>query len=63
MDVRINQIEALIKKASEAEKSEDAMRFSQAATNAANALHLIESMKQYSNEQRQSSRFDNPPLS
>lgn len=31
-------VEALIAKAAEAEKSEDAMRFSQAACNAANAL-------------------------
>ena len=32
------KIETLIAKASEAEKSEDAMRFSQAACNAANAM-------------------------
>lgn len=31
-------IETLIAKAAEAEKSEDAMRFSQAAVNAANAM-------------------------
>lgn len=31
-------VEALAKKSAEAEKSEDAMRFSQAATNIANAL-------------------------
>ena len=31
-------VEALNKKAAEAEKSEDAMRFSQAATNVANAM-------------------------
>lgn len=31
-------VEALIAKAAHAEKSEDAMRFSQAANNAANAL-------------------------
>lgn len=34
-------VEALIAKASRAEKSEDAMRFSQAAGNAANALCLL----------------------
>ena len=36
-----NRIAALIKKASEASKSEDAMRFSQAAVNAANALRAL----------------------
>lgn len=34
----INEIESLISKATKAEKSDDAMRFSQAAVNAANAL-------------------------
>lgn len=33
-----NEIEILIRKAAEAEKSEDALRFSQAACNAANAV-------------------------
>lgn len=32
------QVESMIAKAAQAEKSEDAMRFSQAALNAANAL-------------------------
>jgi hypothetical protein len=32
------QIEAMIKKASETDKADDAMKFSQAALNAANAL-------------------------
>jgi hypothetical protein len=36
-DIR-KHVEALVKKAAEAERSEDAMRFSQAATNAASAL-------------------------
>jgi len=35
------QVEALIKKAAEAAKSEDAMKFSQAACNAANALAVF----------------------
>lgn len=35
------EVEALITKAAKAEKSEDAMRFSQAASNAANALCAI----------------------
>lgn len=35
-------IHALITKASQAEKSEDAMRFSQAACNAANAIAVID---------------------
>ena len=39
---------ALIEKARQAHKSEDAMRFSQAATNAANALAVIESIKRVS---------------
>ena len=34
----IYHIESLIKKAEKAEKSEDALRFSQAACNAANAM-------------------------
>lgn len=33
-----NAVEQLIQKAAQAEKSDDAMRFSQAACNAANAL-------------------------
>ena len=37
------QVADLIKKAAEAEKSEDAMRFSQAAYNAANAICGINS--------------------
>lgn len=41
----VTQIEALIKKASEATKSEDAMRFSQAAVNASNAAFLILQIK------------------
>lgn len=32
------QVEALIKKAGECEKSDDALKFSQAAANAANAM-------------------------
>lgn len=35
------QVAQLIKKAAEAEKSEDAIRFSQAATNAANAFAVF----------------------
>lgn len=38
-------IESLIAKAAKADKSDDAMRFSQAATNAANALMCLESLK------------------
>jgi len=34
----IKQIEALVLKAAEAEKSDDALKFSQAACNAANAM-------------------------
>lgn len=38
MTDKVKAIETLIEKAAKAEKSEDAMRFSQAACNAANAL-------------------------
>lgn len=38
-------IEALIKKAAEADKSDDAMRFSQAANNAANAMLALKEAK------------------
>ncbi len=35
------EVETLIEKAAKADKSEDAMRFSQAAVNAANAAFLL----------------------
>lgn len=38
-------VESLSKKAAEADKSEDAMRFSQAACNVANAMCALESSK------------------
>ena len=38
-------VEAMIKKAAEADKSEDAMRFSQAACNAANAMCALATEK------------------
>lgn len=38
-------VEALIKKAAEADKSDDAMKFSQAACNAANAMCALASEK------------------
>lgn len=38
-------IEALVQKAGETNKSDDAMRFSQAACNAANALAVLDNMK------------------
>lgn len=44
MDLK-KHVEAMIKKAAEAEKSEDAMRFSQAAVNAANAICSLENAK------------------
>ena len=43
MNDNTKHVEALIKKAAEAEKSEDAMRFSQAACNAANAVCSMKS--------------------
>jgi len=39
------QVEELIAKATKSEKSEDALRFSQAALNAANAKHALTEMK------------------
>ena len=42
------QIEALVAKAGKAEKSEDALRFSQAATNAANALAVLDNIQRSS---------------
>lgn len=41
MDDKSKQVEALIDKAAKADKSEDALRFSQAACNAANAMCAV----------------------
>ena len=41
-----NQVETLIKKATAAEKSEDALRFSQAALNAAHTKHALAEIKE-----------------
>lgn len=41
-------VHTLIQKAAEAEKSEDAMRFSQAACNAANALAVLDNIQRNS---------------
>lgn len=38
-------VEKLIEKGSKAEKSEDAMRFAQAACNAANAVAVLDNIK------------------
>lgn len=40
-DTQKDHVEALIKKAAVAEKSDDAMKFSQAACNAANAMNAL----------------------
>lgn len=40
-----DQVKALIQKASAAEKSDDALKFSQAACNAANALAALQHSK------------------
>jgi hypothetical protein len=42
-DTPENHVHALLKKAATAEKSEDAMRFSQAACNSANAMCSLKS--------------------
>lgn len=44
MDVT-EEIKALVKKAAEAEKADDAMKFSQAATNAANAMACVSNIR------------------
>jgi uncharacterized protein involved in propanediol utilization len=49
-------IEQLIQKAAQAEKSEDAMRFSQAATNSANAMMCLLSDQALSNSMREAAR-------
>ncbi|MBB3591695.1 hypothetical protein FHX08_002039 [Rhizobium sp. BK529] len=41
MNDKSKEVEALIDKAAKAEKSEDALRFSQAACNAANAICAV----------------------
>lgn len=43
--INATRIESLIEKSAKAEKSEDAMRFSQAACNAANALAVVDDKK------------------
>lgn len=45
MTTKTEEVEALIKKAAEAHDSADAVRFSQAACNAANALCALASAK------------------
>jgi len=44
MDV-VKEIESLVKKAEQAEKSDDALKFSQAACNAANAMACVQNTK------------------
>jgi hypothetical protein len=41
MTDKTNEVESMIDKAAKAEKSEDALRFSQAALNAANAMSTL----------------------
>ena len=45
MTDKSKEVETLIDKAAKAEKSEDAMRFSQAACNAGNAMCLIKTAR------------------
>ena len=40
-----DQVEKLIKKAGESDKSDDALKFSQAALNSANAMNALRSAK------------------
>lgn len=44
---QIKEIKVLIEKASRAEKSDDALKFSQAACNAANAVNTIKNSQLY----------------
>ncbi len=46
MNDKSKEIEILIDKAAKAEKSEDALRFSQAACNIGNAMHVAKSALQ-----------------
>lgn len=39
------EVESLVKKAEQSEKSDDAMRFSQAACNAANAMACLDNVQ------------------
>ena len=41
MDELIERVKVLVKKAAESDKSDDAMKFSQAACNAANAMAVL----------------------
>lgn len=45
---KVTEVESLIDKAASAEKSEDALRFSQAACNAANAMCALKSAQKNS---------------
>jgi hypothetical protein len=42
----VKEVESLIKKAASTEKAEDAMRFSQAACNAANAMYTVSQVQE-----------------
>ncbi len=48
MSDETKNIEELVRKAAEAEKSEDAMRYSQAACNAANAIAVLTNIERES---------------
>lgn len=50
MDEQKKQIETLIRKAAEAADANDAMKFSQAATNAANAMCALQTAVQWARE-------------
>ena len=50
MDEQRKQIETLIKKAAEADDANDAMKFAQAATNAANAMCALQTALQWVKE-------------
>jgi hypothetical protein len=46
MDIDVSkEVESLVKKAEQAEKSDDALKFSQAACNAANAMACLHNIK------------------
>jgi len=50
MDTNEQKVNELIKKASESEKSEDAMRFSQSALNCSHAIQVLQIIRMEKNK-------------
>lgn len=62
LDVGI-EVESLVKRAAHSDKSDDALKFSQAACNSANAMAALTSARIRLRELGEDSRSDYPPLS